>query len=282
MRRSPARLLLPRFLAAAIFAFAALVVVMFLSQTRMIFPTDMVGPAGPLPPGAERIAFDTPGGDRLHGVHVPPRTAGQGPRTLVLGFGGNAWNGANVAAYLAELYPQADVITFHYRGYRPSTGSPSAEALLADAPLVLDYAIQRVRPDRTVAVGFSIGSGIAASLAKTGAVDGLILVTPFDSLKAVAQTLYPWLPVGPLFQHEIDTAASLRGSAVPVAIIAAQRDDIIPPRRTEALRGRVANVVFDRTIAGAGHNDIYNRDDFREAMGEAMDTIMDEHSPSGA
>ena len=30
--------------------------------------------------------------------------------------------------------------------------------------------------------------------------DGLILVTPFDSLKAVAQGLYPWLPIGPFFQ----------------------------------------------------------------------------------
>ena len=61
------------------------------------------------------------------------------PRTLILGFGGNAWNGSDVAAYLHQIFPQADVIAFHYRGYRPSTGSPSAEALLADAPLVHDF-----------------------------------------------------------------------------------------------------------------------------------------------
>ncbi len=282
MRRLPARQLPLRFLAAAIFAFAALVVVMFLSQTKMLFPTDMVGPAGPLPTGAEQIAFDTPGGDRLHGILIPPRAPGEGPRTLVLGFGGNAWNGADVAEYLAELYPQADVVAFHYRGYRPSTGSPSAAALLADAPLVHDFALARVKPERTVAVGFSIGSGVAARLAMERDLDGVILVTPFDSLKAVAQTLYPWLPVGPFFQHEMDAAEPLRGNDTPVAIIAAERDEIIPSRRTEALRGHLTNRVYDRTIAGAGHNDIYNRDDFRAAMVEALNAILAERRPFGA
>ena len=30
------------------------------------------------------------------------------------------------------------------------------------------------------------------------------------------------------------------------------------------------NLVFDRTIAGAGHNDIYDRPEFRQAMREAI------------
>lgn len=246
---------------------------MFLSQTRMLFPTDMVGPPGPMPAGAEQVAFDTTGGDTLHGVLVPPRGQREGPRVLVLGFGGNAWNAADVAAFLHDLYPQAHVVAFHYRGYRPSTGSPSAAALLADAPLVHDFAVARVKPERTVAVGFSIGSGVAAALARERDLDGIILVTPFDSLKAVAQTLYPWLPVGPLFQHEMDSGAALRGNDVPVAIVAAERDEIIPPRRTEALRPLVPNLVFDRTIGGAGHNDIYHRPEFRSAMREALAAV---------
>ena len=66
--------------------------------------------------------------------------------TLILGFGGNAWNGQDVAEYLHELFPDEDVVAFHYRGYAPSTGSPSAEALIADAPLVYDFAVERVKP----------------------------------------------------------------------------------------------------------------------------------------
>ena len=40
--------------------------------------------------------------------------------------------------------------------------------------------------------------------------------------------MYPWLPIGPLFAHEIDAASPLRKSALPVAIIAAERDEIVP------------------------------------------------------
>jgi pimeloyl-ACP methyl ester carboxylesterase len=101
-------------------------------------------------------------------------------------------------------------------------------------------------------------------------VDGLILVTPFDSLKAAAQGLYPWIPIGPFFQHEIDAASALEKNQVPVAIIAGERDDLIRPARTAALRSRVGNLVFDRTIPSAGHNDIYARSDFQQAMRLAL------------
>ena len=119
------------------------------------------------------------------------------------------WNGQDVAEYLHELFPDDDVVAFHYRGYAPSTGLPSAEALIADAPLVYDMALAKTKCATVVVVGFSIGTGIAAHLARFGRSTGLILVTPFDSLKAVAQSMYPWLPIGPLFAHEIDAAGAV-------------------------------------------------------------------------
>jgi pimeloyl-ACP methyl ester carboxylesterase len=124
-----------------------------------------------------------------------------------------------------------------------------------------------------IAVGFSIGTGVAAQLSANRKLDGLILVTPFDSLKAVAQSMYPWLPIGPLFAHEIDAAGPLRRTGVPVAIIAAERDEIVPGDRTAALRKVVSHLIYDRTIAGAGHNDIYRRSDFQDAMHEAFDRL---------
>ena len=235
----------------------------------MLFPTGMVGPPGPLPPHAEQVSTSSAQGTTLHGVHIPPSEAVK-ERTLILGFGGNAWNGSDVAAYLAELYPAADVVAFHYRGYRPSEGKPSAEALMADAPLVHDFAVRKVKAKRVIAAGFSIGSGVAASLAARRKLDGLILVTPFDSLKASAADLYPWLPVGPFFEHEIDAAGLLKGNDIPVAILAGERDSLIRPARTDGLRRQVSNLVFDRTLAGAGHNDIYQRADFGAAMREAL------------
>ena len=237
-------------------------------QTRLIFPTHAVRDAGPLPEGAEALSLVVRGAE-LAGAYIPPNEP-SAERTLILGFGGNGWNGQDVGEYLHEIYPDADVIAFHYRGYRPSSGMPSADALVADAPLVYDFAVERVKPARTIAVGFSIGTGIAAQLASRRKLDGLILVTPFDSLKAVAQSMYPWLPIGMFFQHEVDAAGPVARTQVPVAIIEAERDELVPHERTEALRMRVPNLVFDKIVRRAGHNDIYTRSDFHDAMREAL------------
>jgi pimeloyl-ACP methyl ester carboxylesterase len=245
---------------------------MFEFQSHLIFPTHAVPKAGPWPPGAELLSLKTVEGHELVGIHIPG-DAPRSDRTLILGFGGNAWNAQDVAEYLHELFPDEEVVAFHYRGYAPSQGSPSAAALIADAPLVYDLAIERVKPRRVVAIGFSIGSGIAAQLAAARKLDGLILVTPFDSLKAVAQAMYPWLPIGPIFEHEIDAASALEELDIPVAIIAGERDEIVRSERTEALREQVPKLVFERTIARAGHNDIYARSDFHQAIREAFDRL---------
>jgi pimeloyl-ACP methyl ester carboxylesterase len=245
---------------------------MFEFQSHLIFPTHAVSPAGAWPEGAERLSLRTADAKELVGIRIPPDEPAK-ERTLILGFGGNAWNAQDVAQYLHELFPDEEVIAFHYRGYAPSQGSPSAEALISDAPIIYDFAVERVRPARVVAIGFSIGSGIAARLAAERKLDGLILVTPFDSLKSVAQSMYPWIPIGPFFEHEIDAASALEKVDVPVAIIAAERDEIVPAARTDALRQHVRQMAFDRTIAGAGHNDIYARSDFHDAMHAAFDRL---------
>ncbi len=248
---------------------------MFELQSHFIFPTHAVAPAGPLPRGASALELAAADGVKLCGMHFPPDRPGK-EQTLILGFAGNAWNAQDAGSYLAEIYPDCDVVAFHYRGYHPSAGVPSAEGLIGDAPLVYDYACEHVAHDRVVAVGFSIGCGIAAKLSAERALDGLILVTPFDSLKAAAQSLYPWLPIGAFFHHEIDAAEALERSKTPTAIIAAANDDIIIPERTDALRRRVRKAtIFDQTIARAGHNDIYARSDFQAAMRTALRALID-------
>ncbi|MDP9415471.1 MAG: alpha/beta fold hydrolase [Pseudomonadota bacterium] len=256
--------------------YLALLGAIYLGQTALVFPTRFAQGALPLT-GAARFTVDATDGERLHGVHIPPRRPPSSSRLLVIGFGGNAWNAEAAADYLAGVYPQADVVTFHYRGYAPSTGKPSAAALLADTLRVHDESVNRIKPQRVVAVGFSIGSGVAARLAARRSLAGLILVTPFDSLRRVAQQHYPWLPVRWLFRHEMPAAEDLRSSKVPTAILAAGRDTVIPSRRTQRLREAVPNLVYDRTVASAGHNDLYERPEFRQAMLEALQRLVPQH-----
>ena len=254
------------------FIYVAVVAAIFFAQTSAIFPARMVPSAGPLPPGAERLVVTGAEGHKLHGIHIKPRRAG-GQGAVILGFGGNAWNAESAAAYLSDLYPEADVVAFHYRGYRPSEGKPGAAALLADALPIHEFTAGRFPGRPIVAVGFSIGGGVAARLAGRREIAGAILVTPFDSLASVAGGHYPWLPVGLMFRHRMEPARDLKGSRVPVALIAGERDSLIPPAHAEALAAAVPNLVFNRTIRGAGHNEIYQFPEFRQAMGEALAAI---------
>jgi uncharacterized protein len=258
--------------------YVAIAAIMYFAQTSLLFPAGQVAPAGPPPPGSEPLELAAPSGERLVGLHIPPREPGES--LLILGFSGNAWNAAAAAEYLHDLYPEAHVAAFHYRGYAPSGGATLAEALQQDALLIHDFVKSRVRPQRTVAIGLSIGSGVAPYLAAHRPVDGLILVTPFDSLTELSAGHYPWLPVRLLLRHRMEPAADLRVVGFPVAIVAAQRDSVVPSRRTEALRQAVPRLVFDRTIAGAGHNDIYDRPEFRAAMREALERVLAEGRPS--
>jgi pimeloyl-ACP methyl ester carboxylesterase len=253
--------------------YLVILAILFFAQTALIFPAGQVGAAGPLPPGAERLEIAARDGTSLVGLHIPPARPG-GERLLVLGFGGNATSADTTAAMLHYLYPEADVVAFHYRGYRPSAGSPSAAALQEDALQVHDAVRARFRPARLIVAGFSVGGGVAAALVARRTVDGLILVTPFDSLAGVAAWHYPWVPVRLLLRHEMEPARDLAGSPTPVALIAGGRDDLVPPVRTQALRLAIANLAFDRAIPEAGHNDIYHHPGFAPAMRAALRELL--------
>ena len=266
-----------KILAVPLLLYLAFVGWLFFAQTALVFPTRHVGPAARLPASAERLELAGGPGVALHGVRIPPARP-PSERLLILGFGGNASNAETTAALLHDLYPEAEVVTFHYRGYAPSGGAAGAAALKADALALHDEVRGRFRPERIVAVGFSIGTGIASALAAERPLDGLVLVSPFDSLAAVAAGHYPWVPVRLLFRHRLEPARDLAGTRVPVAIVSGSADSLVVPARTRALEQAVPNLAFARAIAGAGHNDIYDRPEFRAAMREALARVLSAQS----
>ncbi|PWJ13859.1 hypothetical protein SAMN05421539_11390 [Jannaschia seohaensis] len=172
-----------------------------------------------------------------------------------------------------EIFADPDIVVFHYRGYAPSTGTCSARAILEDALAIHDEVVAQLAPDQILVVGLSVGAGPAAHLARSRPIAGLILVTPFDTLEALAREHYPRLPVGLLLRHHMDLAGDLAAVPAPVAVISAAEDTVVPPLRTDAVRRSAPTLVADRVIANAGHNYIYNRIEYRRAMQDAMSLV---------
>lgn len=255
--------------------YALIVAGAFFAQARLIFPAWLVPATGPLPPGAERLELDAADGTRLAGVHLPPRTeTGAGDGMLILAFAGNGSNAQALAERLRITFPDHAVAAFHYRGYAPSAGVPYAARMPDDAARAYDLLVARYRPQRVVAVGVSLGSGVATGLAARRRLDGLILVTPFDSLRAVARQIYWWLSVALLFRHDLDSVAALRDVPTPVAIVAAGRDALVRPERIDALRRDLATLRSDVVLARATHDNVTADPAFDAAMRSALDRLQ--------
>ena len=191
--------------------YAIIITGMYFAQTWLLFPAALARATGiQLPASTQRLEVRTPDGERLVGVRIPSEGAmAEGAPTL-LGFGGNAWNAKATALTLHALFPHRNVAAFHYRGYAPSTGRPSAQALFFDSLTIFDHLLRTQAGEPILPVGFSIGAAVAAYLARHRPVAGLILVTSFDSLEAVARDLYWWAPVGPFLRNRMPTIEFVR------------------------------------------------------------------------
>jgi len=260
--------------AAALYAVA--VGALFVMQDGMLFPRERTAaPGDPLPAAAEHWTLTSADGATLHGVHIPAQ-AGDTP--VVLGFAGNAWNAQDFAVFLHERLPGAAVVAFHYRGYAPSEGRPGERALVADALALTDRLRARWPERPIVPVGASLGSAVAAAVVAEREVAGAVLITPFDSVRALARERYPWAPVGLLLRHPFDTAARLGGADEPVAVISAGRDELVTPARTAALVRRIPHLTDHRVFADDDHQSLYDDPRFGPALRDAVDAVLAAHA----
>lgn len=192
--------------------------------------------------------------------------ANPGSPDPVLYFGGNAERVEDNREAFAAWLPERSVYLPAHRGYGASDGAPGEAALYADALALYDFVRARHPGQRIAVVGRSLGSGVAAYLAARRPVERLALVTPFDSLGAVAAGHYPWLPVRLLLRERYETAAHLRGYRGPLLVLRAGRDEVVPPARTDALLAGLGGDVEVVAIDAAGHNDLHAHPGYGQAL----------------
>lgn len=104
-----------------------------------------------------------------------------------------------------------------------------------------------------VAIGSGPGSGVGIHLAAERPLAAVVPVTPFDSVTAVAQSPYPFVPVGLRLRHPFDSLSRAGAGRVPPLTTAAGRDGVIPPRRAARLHGGWAGPKRLRAFADADH-----------------------------
>jgi pimeloyl-ACP methyl ester carboxylesterase len=242
---------------------------LYMGQDQLIFFRQ---PAPSAPPHAADLAISevviaTGDGLSLRGWVARPATAASKRLPLAIYFGGNAEEVSHMVA-LASRFPGWSLLAVNYRGYGGNAGAPSERALCADALSVYDWVANRsfVNPTRIAAIGRSLGSGVAVYLAAERPLASLVLVTPFDSFRAVAQHHYPYLPVSFLLKHPFDSIGRAPRISTPLLVLAAQRDNIVPPEHARALFAHWLGPKTWREFADAGHNDLDANPGYWEAI----------------
>jgi len=171
---------------------------------------------------------------------------------LIIYFGGNAEDVFQNIDDFQDI--QAASLFVAYQGYRPSGGKPGETELYADALAVVDDMRNTYAGAEIYLMGRSLGSGVACYAAAHRIVQGLILVTPYDSIENLAKQVYPWLPVGLLLKHKFNTMKYLPAVKCRVLILYGGRDTVVRPERTRNLitylTGKGKVVLLERAEHG--------------------------------
>ncbi|HEU5093322.1 MAG TPA: alpha/beta hydrolase, partial [Nitrospira sp.] len=152
------------------------------------------------------------------------------------------------------------IFLFDYRGYGKSQSiRPSEKGLYQDAYGAYDYLTRtrKVRSERIVLFGRSLGASVAGELAVQRSASALILESPFPSIEAVAKVHYGGFPSHWLLEAEFRLIDRLPQLSLPKLVIHGDKDDIIPVE--------LGRQVFDAAkppkewyvIQGADHNNTY-------------------------
>ncbi len=216
-------------------------------------------------PQAREASLKSADGLQLQGWHLPGESGLMRP--LAIYFGGNAEEVSWMLDFGA-VFTGWDLALFNYRGYGFSAGKPSQQGLLQDALTIYDhFAVQpEIDAGRIVVIGRSLGSGVATYLASQRSVRGVLLVTPFDSLTAIAQNFYPFLPVRWVLGNLYDSAGLAPTLAAPLRMIVAEDDEVIPARHSQRLFEAWGGPKEQLSIAGAGHNDLQQHREYWRAI----------------
>jgi uncharacterized protein len=254
--------------------YALLVLLVFLMQRRMIYAPESSRPADDAVHAMGLRCWPDGSGDFRGFVSTDPSAHALG---IVIAFHGNAGSAWQRDYFIRALQPLGyRVVLAEYPGYGGRPGETNETALVQDAIATVKKA-RLAFGEPIYLLGESMGCGVAAAAAASPDIEasGLILITPWDSLPDLAQTLYWYLPARMLTIDRFDNVGNLRAYDRPVAMAIAKNDTVVPNKHSLRLFQSLAAPKRLWEFPGAGHNSWPTEADapwWREAMDFVADT----------
>lgn len=154
------------------------------------------------------------------------------------GNGGNITNSLDFCYYLV-LYNLGSVITFDYRGYGKSDGTPSEQGVYNDVLAVWNYTTNKLgyNPNNITLYGHSLGSSVVAWLGhmlckqkkqQKEKPNLIIMQAGFSSLKKIAAELYPKF-LSYIMRNNFNSEHYVKtiGSSINILVLHSYNDEMI-------------------------------------------------------
>lgn len=228
--------------------------------------------------GRGTLAVATPADAREHivvaadGITVHTLELFAGARAPVLvHFHGNRETTADGVPFARSLRARGvGVVLVEYRGYGASLDSePTEEGLYLDAEAVLgDLARRSIDRSRVLLSGASLGTGVAAEMARRGRGSALVLLMPYTSIPDLVRDHAPLVPARQLLPDTFDTLAKAPQIAVPTLVVHGDHDAIVPHWMGATIAQALPEGRF-LSIAGGHHHDLLER-----ASSSILDAIV--------
>lgn len=236
-RPRPLRVLLSLLVLVGVGYVAAVVWLMF-QETRLVFQAGATLGAGRPPFAFEQIDLPRADGARQFAWRMPRDPADESPWVLFLhGNAATIASDVNIAHYKMLRSVGLNILAPEYRGFSGLDGTPTEDALAADARAAYDYlhGTRRIPSSRIVVYGWSLGSAVAVRLA--GEVDeaAVILEGAPASIADVGQQQYPFFPIRLVMRSKFESFRRIDRIRAPLLFLHSPADLVIPIREGRRL-----------------------------------------------
>jgi pimeloyl-ACP methyl ester carboxylesterase len=224
-------------------------------QYRMLYCPSETAPSEQSLAGS-KLGFWPSAGKACRGfIGGPEDGAARG--TFVV-FHGNGGTAVDREFYVKELGSLGyRVILAEYPRYGGRAGELGEAAFVKDGAETVRLAFELYGGPMYL-LGESLGAGVAAAVtaATKVPVAGVVLITPWDTLRSVADEHFSPLLVRLFLRDSYDSVTNLSRFRGRIAVVGAERDEIVPLRCARNLFGSLSSPAKRMWVIGkAGHND---------------------------
>ncbi len=202
------------------------------------------------------LSMKTDDGVELEGAIYEPLDV----TSTLLFFAGRSHDGVGIINKLAQTYPKTRVITFNYRSYGKSEGKVNEKNIYSDGVKIAQLVEKNY--GAFYLLGYSLGSSVAAYVARHHKVKGLFLVGAFESIASLAKSKFsskggiPYINISRLLRYKFKTGEHVAAVEIPTYLFVSKHDEVTYIDNARELQTKIKNLTYYLELEDLNHKEV--------------------------